>query len=110
MKKNTHYIFGKNFYSYGVEFWGVFFKLALADNLLPVHNIPCFGQYEIRHSNIDIEYRPLTPERMKDDICEPIYNRSIFTATTIRHFNFYMSEYFGVQNAYRKLKEYLKNH
>ena len=109
MKKNTHYIFGKNFYSYGVEFWGVFFKLALDENLFPPKEVKCFGQYEIRHSNIDIEYRPLTIDRMKSDIEEPVCYRSIFTMTTIRHFNFYMAEYFGVKNAYSKLKVYLKN-
>lgn len=105
MKKNNHYIFGNNFYSYGVEFWGILFKYALADKVNV--QINRFGTYLVRR-NFGLDSMPLTPAIMADDISKPIYYRSFFTRTTIRHFNYYMEEYFGVSNAYKKLKAYLQ--
>lgn len=107
MKKNNHYIFGNSFYSYNVEFWGNVLSLMIRSDICS--DIKVVGRYSYKSDNM-LTIRTLTLNMIIQDIALPISYRSIFTNTTIRHFNYYMAEYFGVQNAYKKLKQLLKNH
>ena len=106
MKSSTHYICGNAFFSYNVTF----FPLVFRNYILSGTNKNFLTTYAIVYGERDNEYytcsRYLSIDDIAEDIKKPINCRVIFTATTIRHFNYYMGLY-GISNAYRRLKDLL---
>ena len=72
---------------------------------------PCDGVYAYmqgKRGNTYVSEIELRKNDLLWDMSRPIYDRTIFTRTTIRHFNYYMEKYYEIPNAYQKLKKFFK--
>ena len=109
MKQSTHYIWGNWFFSYGVKFSPLSFRLALLYGKDPTDGVYAYLQGNRDKNNYASEVE-IRKNDLLWDISRPIYDRTIFTRTTIRHFDYYMEKFYAIPDAYKKLKKYLNIH
>lgn len=103
MKEATHFAYGNYFFSYGVQFVGLAFRLKIAYGVSPSEGI--YGYLPEKRWDFYSENKPIYESDIEADLKRPLKDRIIFTRTTIRHFDYYMEKYYFVSNAYQRLKQ-----